>query len=894
MRAELSNQLFSTKLFVPPARETLAPRPRLVRRLNQGLELPLTLVSAPAGYGKTTLLSEWRLSNPDYPLAWISLDDEDNDPERFLSYLDAALESLKPGLAKVAPGLLQSPQPPSLQLLLAGLIHDLSQVEAPFALALDDYHAITTQTIHLAIAYLLDHMPPAMHLVLITRSDPPLPLPRLRVRGQLAEIRLADLRFTPEEAAAFLNQGMGLALSPDEVQALEQRTEGWIAALQLAALALQQPRAAQEAESVPAFIAAFRGSHHYVADYLSAEALERQSAEVRAFLLQTSILERMTGELCDAVTGRCDGQEMLLKLDRANLFVEPLDGQRRWYRYHPLFADLLRSRLQQEAAEQISALHHRASGWYRRGGFVTAAIHHALAAGDTSQVAELIEQHAMTWLLRGDAVTVMNWIRAAGPEVEERPWLGVYQSWARIITGEVEPIEARLRAAEGWIKAHAQHPDALPMRSQIAAIRAFVAERGRAPQQAITLARQALEWLPDEEAPMRSLVTFLLGDASWSTGDLAGALQAFDAVRRIDQGSGSPLLSVLAVSSSAILLSEQGELHQAEETFRNAIDIAAQTGGRRLPAIAVAHQGLANLAYEWNSLAAAAEFAQQALELGQRLGNPDTLANTYLVQARILLAQGEHGSALGALRQAESLARGQGVTPWSSLRIDALRVRLWLERGDLKAADAWAQRVGLDPMDEIRYPRQTGFLSLARILLAQQQTGALGGLLGRLQKYFERLALTGHAIEVCLLQSLAFRQQGNLSAAVERLSRALALGEPEDYTRTFLDEGEPLAELLRHAASRGISVKYAARLLAEFERSDGVPPEEQQPLVEPLSARELEVLRLMADGYSNQAIAVRLVVALGTVKAHTASLYRKLGVNSRTQAVARSRELALL
>jgi NAD(P)H-dependent FMN reductase len=418
--------ILSAKLFIPPRRAMLVPRPRLVERLTQGLQGPLTLISAPAGFGKTTLVSEWRASDAgrDIKLAWLSLDDEDNDPARFLAYLAAALGALNADLAEMASEALQSLHPPAMQIFLTNLVNQLGELPAPFALALDDYHVITAPQVHEAVAFLLDHLPPQMHIILLTRADPPLSLARLRARNQLAEIRAADLRFTSCEATAFLNQVMSLALSAGDVTALEQRTEGWIAGLQLAALAIQTLEGVRPAGDVSDFITAFTGSHHYIAEFLLAEVLIRQPETIRSFLLQISILERMTGDLCDQLTGRSDGQALLQQLDKANLFLIPLDGEHRWYRFHHLFAEMLRNLLQKTDPSCIPELHQRAAEWYEQQGFVSDAIRHRLAAGNQADAVRLIEQNAMAILLRGDSVTVLNWIASVEPLDFEMVYLG--------------------------------------------------------------------------------------------------------------------------------------------------------------------------------------------------------------------------------------------------------------------------------------------------------------------------------------------------------------------------------------------------------------------------------------------------------------------------------------
>ncbi len=888
--------LLSTKLFVPPPRPTLVPRSRLVARLSQGLTLPLTLISAPAGFGKTTLISEWRASNAGdaYPIACVSLEEEDNDPTRFLAYMVAALGTLKPELAETALGMLQSPQPPPIQAFLTGLINDLGEISHSFALVLDDYHAISSQPVHEAVSFILDHMPQHMHLVLLTRADPPLPLARLRARAQLVEIRADDLRFTSSEAAAFFNTRMGLALTSDDVVALEQRTEGWIAGLQLAALAMQTPRSTGSFDDTAKFIAAFTGSHHYVADYLVAEVLERQPEEVRSFLLQTSILGRMTSELCDRLTGRSDSQILLRQLETSNLFLVPLDEERRWYRYHHLFADVLSTQLRLAYQDQLAELHQRAAEWHEQNGYVGEAISHALAAGDQPRAARLIENNALEMLMRGEAVTVLNWIASIVPLNRERPWLGILQSWAFICTGQLDPLEVVLQEAERNLGSPGMTEDSQAARSHIAAIRALaVARRGEA-KRAITLAHEAIDELPESEVIIRGIVIFTLGDASWQTGDLAGAMRAFAEASQINAAVGNFLAGVLALSSSAALLAEQGELHQAAGSFQKALQLATRSDGRMMPAAAQAFLGLSGIEYEWNELDSAGRSVEQALEFGHRWGNPDTLAGAYLMRARLQQARGDTHSAVASLHEAEELARGHGVTTVRVPQIDAFRVRIWLEQANHEAVTRWAHAHPLNPVDEITYQHQVAYLTSARILIAQERADTALTLLEPILVQVEALGQMGRALEVLILQSLALADLGDMPRALSVLARALTFGQSEGYVRVFLDEGTAMANLLRHAGSHGLSPKYVAALLSQFDRDVAITPAAQQPLIEPLTDRELEVLRLLADGLSNQEIARTLSIALGTAKTHTSSLYRKLDVTSRTQAVARARELRLM
>ncbi len=561
-----------------------------------------------------------------------------------------------PDLVESALVSLQSPQPPPLRPFLSGLINDLDRFKIPFVLVLDDYHVITAQPVHEAITFILDHLPRQMHLILLTRADPPLPLARLRAHDQLVELRADDLRFTIDETTTFLNQVMGLALSEVDINTLEHRTEGWVAALQLAALSLHGYAEPSQ------LIATFGGGYHYIVDYLVEEVLNLQSDPLQEFLLQTSILERMTGSLCDALTLGADGQTTLEYLETANLFVTPIDNECCWYRYHHLFADVLSNRLRQTHPDQLHNLHIRASEWYEQNGFVSEAIHHALSAGDQPRAAHLVERNALAILMRGDAVTVLNWIASIALLIPKHPWLSIFQSWAYICTGQLAHIETTLQPAEGYITSYISGTEADQMRNHIAAIRALVAARRGEAQRAIDLAQNALEHLPESDVTIRSVVIFTLGDAYWQTGDLSGAKRSFAEVNRIDKAAGNFLAGVLALASVAVLLTEQGELHRAEETYRTAIQKVTRSDGRMMSAAAQACMGLSSIEYEWNDLEAAAHHAQQALELGRRWGFPDELAGTYLMQARLQQAQGDTMGAFECLRQAEELAQEPYLT----------------------------------------------------------------------------------------------------------------------------------------------------------------------------------------------------------------------------------------
>ncbi|MBL7065917.1 MAG: tetratricopeptide repeat protein [Anaerolineae bacterium] len=942
----MSSPLLKTKLYIPPVRPEVVPRPRLIERLNARLlhKRNLTLISAPAGFGKTTLLSEWvshletrflgknLVSGPRPPVAWVSLDEGDNDPIRFWAYFVAALRTLAlsqvEGIeAHIGEGVLsafQAPQLPPIEAVLTTLINEIAAVPQGdheghlYVLILDDYHLITAQPIHDALTFLLNHLPGNMHLVIATRADPPLPLARLRGRGQLTELRLTDLRFTPDEAAAFLNQVMGLGLAADDVAALASRTEGWIAGLQMAAVSMQGQ------DDVTGFIQAFTGSDRYILDYLVEEVLQRQPDSVQTFLLQTAILDRLTGPLCDAVLrisesanqrlvdsptrfladsltrSFADSQVMLEYLERNNLFVVPLDNERRWYRYHRLFADLLRQRLQQTQPDLVPTLHRRASEWFEQNGLMAQAIEHTLSAENLGRAGGLIEQAAEATLMRSEIATLLRWVDALPDElVRDRPQLCVYHAWALLFGGHpLDAVEARLRDVED---------DAGLSPGKAAALRALVALFQSQIPRAAELSRRALEQLPEDDVFLRGFATLLLGISHMVDGDMVAARQSLEEIARRSQEAGNVMLAVMVMCSLAELHKRQGQLDKAAAMYQQALELAVDGQGRRLPIAGEALMGLGELEREWNDLEAAVRYLTAGIEFTGKWGEIGAI-DGYISLAHVRQAQGDADSAQELLRKAWQLALQFDATEMDDDLVAAHQARLWVAQGNLEAARRWAEEreltvdASLAELEERvssvsfrSHRRRTAeYLTLVRVLIAQKRCDEALALLEPLLAIAERWGLNERVIKVQILKALACHAQGDIAQALAALERALSLAEPAGYVRVFVDEGEPMARLLYRAAARGIAPEYAGRLLAAFPALEPAAQEPQADMVEPLSERELEVLRLIAEGLSNQEIARRLFLSLSTVKWHTSNIYGKLGVKNRTQSVAKARSLDIL
>jgi LuxR family maltose regulon positive regulatory protein len=890
--------LLATKLHVPRPRPGFLSRQRLLERLAEGAARELTLVCAPAGFGKSSLLGDWaRRGQP--AVAWLSLDAGDNDPVRFWRYVAAALDPAGEGVAERVAPVLQAGQSASLEAVVTVVANALAGLPDQVALVLDDYHLIEAPPVHHSLGMLLERLPAQLRLVVAGRADPPLPLARWRARGQLAELRERDLRFTAEETAVLLGKVMGLELPAGSLAALATRTEGWAAGLQLAGLSLRD--------------------HRYVLDYLAEEVLDRQPEPLRRFLLETSLLERLSGGLCDAVTGRSDSQQLLEQIERANLFLIPLDEERRWWRYHQLFADLLQARLRQQRPERIPALHRAAAAWSEEHGLADQAVHHALAAGEVEGAARLIERHFDAVLRRAEDATLARWLATLPAElVRARPRLCLVEAYWALIDGRLEQAARLLEDAERALAITAEEPyepsvgRAASLLANIPATialgRAALAELHGDAEQTSAFARQALAEIGKGESMVESQARGYLAVADWLRGQVVKAEQALGGLVAAQRAAGDRSMAMWPQYELGQAQQARGHLGAALRNFEQTLKIAGDPG-RALPPEGIAYAGMAEVLYQRGELDAALGHATDGVGLCRQLASALPLAVGLAVLARVRQAQGDRAGALQAIGEAGRVRPDPQVTSLLD-PVPAVAARLLLAHDQIAEAARWTIERGLEAEDEPSYVRERDQLVLARVLLASDQAERALPLLGRLHELAAAQGRVGSVIEVRALQALALHAVGDQPGALAALAEALTLGAPEGWLQMFVDEGAPMAALLgrlaaapakKHAAAARLPAAYVERLLAAFEHA-GLPvlsPPRRggvamAGLVVALSDRELEVLGLLASGKPNQAIAEELVVTVDTVKSHVGHILGKLGAANRTQAVARARELGLL
>jgi LuxR family maltose regulon positive regulatory protein len=879
-----------TKLKVPPVRGNRVKRHHLIARLKAGIDRKLTLVSSPAGFGKTTLLSEFA-EECERPVAWFSIDTEDDDAIRFMSYLIASLESIQAGWGESLYPVLQSPKPENLETLTAIIINEISTDFPPFVLILDDYHLISSPDIHQALTHILEHQPVQMHMMIATRADPPLPLPRLRARDQLSEIRESDLRFNAQEAEVFFSQVMDLELEADQIIALERRTEGWAAGLQLAALSLQDQK------DKGRFVEQFAGSNRYILDYLGHEVLDQLDAEMREFLLQTSILDRFSAPLCEAATLLPNSQEILEKLETDHLFILALDQERTWYRYHRLFKEYLLKTLNIEKPGLEKELHLRAGIWFHQEGMLDEAIGHALASGDQTLAISLIQEAALEKLKRSETGSLLRWIEALPEDsIAGDPGLCLTHAWALMLRGgPLEMVESRLEIIE-------KETENDQLLGSAAVIRSLLASIDGRPHESLQFSSSALGLVPEDDLFTRSLLMDNLGMVHLMLGDFKAAVEHFALAVELSRQTGNLMIAVGGLCNMAGIWMLQGQLKRAWQANQQALDLATDARGRRLPVAGKALLGLGEIAREWNKLPEAVTYLEEGLQLFQTYGELGSILS-YVSLARLSEIQGDCEAAQEILNRARDLASSFAASQMDDDLVDSYQVQLWLTMGEQKRAEHWVAEVQLpklvktlppsgrfDPVWEIR--SQT----LVRVYISQADYQAALGVIKPLVEAANENQRLRSLVKYLAIQAVLQYLLGDIESALRTLEQSLELGEEEDFQRTFLDEGEPMARLLYEAAERGHHVEYTGRLLQEFGSEVPIVSQiiDQPGLVEPLSSREIEVLNLIAGGKSNQEIAAMLHISLSTVKGHTSNIFGKLIVRNRTEAVSRGREFGII
>ncbi len=887
----MSAPILATKLYIPLPSPDIVARPRLVDQLNDGLVkgCKLTLVSAPAGFGKTTLVSEW-IDRCGRLTTWLSLDIGDNDPARFLTYLIAALQKIKPGLGADLQPALQSSQPLQVENILTTLINEIDDIQENFLIILDDYHSIDSQQVDQSLIFLLEHLPPQMHLVITTREDPHLPLARLRARNQMTELRAADLRFTQEEAGEFLNRMMKLNLSVEDIEALESRTEGWITGLQLAAISMRGY------SDTTSFIQSFTGSHRFVLDYLVEEVLQQQPEKVLIFLMCTSILDRMCGPLCEAVrlAPPGSGKETLEYIEQANLFIVPLDNERRWYRYHHLFAELLRQRLHNSEASlterggTVTQYHKRASQWFEDNGLDLEAFQHAIAANDIERAARLIEGKQMPLYFRGGAAPILKWLESLPTTVlDARPSLWVTFASATLTIGLVTSVEEKVQAAEAALQLAEPNDKTRDLIGRIASVRATLAVTQHQAENIIFQAQRALEYLDPNNLSERAGIIWKLGYAHHLKGDRTAAKKAYIEALSTCEAIGRTVIAMMSAIGLGVIQEAENQLSLAFETYQRALKFG---GDPTPPPACDAHLGMARIFYQWNDLESAQYHAQQSLMLARQIINTDRSDLCELFIARLMVAKGDPVGAAEILARVDQSAHLHNFVNRIS-DVAAQQAIMFLHQGDVEAAAHLTQLHDL-PLCQVR------------IFLAQGDTSAALTALEILRQQMKEKGWADELLKVMILQSIALHEHGEKEKAVQLMGEVLALTEPHGFIRLFLDEGAPMAKILSAAAAQGIRIGYVNQLLASFnlqmkDEAISAPISTNHSavgsaMVEPLSPREYEILRLIASGLSNKQIGDRLYLALDTVKGHNRKIFDKLNVNSRSEAIARAHELNLL
>ena len=897
----MSLPLLQTKFHIPALRPTLVARPRLFTKLNEGMNGKLTLLSAAAGFGKTTLICDW-LRQTTLPAVWLSLDAADNDLPRFLRYLIGALQCPQPTLGQETLPLLQLPQTLPVDEILTALLNELTTLTQKLILVLDDYHVIEAPPIHQALSFLVEHGPPQLHLVITSRANPPLPLARWRGRGELTELRAADLRFTDGETTHFFQPFAQAGLTPADLALLTERTEGWIVGLQLAALSLEQQR------NVAGFVQNFSGSNRFILDYLLEEVLAQRSADVQTFLLTTSILERMCGPLCDALLGDTVGRPaslVLPELEGANLFVIALDDERYWYRYHHLFAGVLQQRLRQTMPQRITELHQRASHWFEEQGLLDEAVEYARRAGDLGRVTLLVEQEIRVLIMRGFSDLAKRWL-ATLPDasIQERPRLLIAQAWLRLFEVPIGDLEAPLRQAEHILAQTTDQPAAATsaLLAEIMSMRAVeIAISGKAA--ALSLTQEALRLAGPDNRFVQSIISYALAILDWGRGQWSVVPETFERAIVAAQATGNVIIAASVRYHFAMLQLEHGDFASAEALLAASAAFAySQPNLWPWPIVDSVQVGRGRLCYERNELAAALPLLQTGIELAQRRRNLYVIIEGYLTLAWVQQALGAEAAAQQALDQAAALV-SKATRPGTAQLVAAQQARLWLAQGKWEQATQWAQTQTVAATIGLMTEDPACALALAAIDIAQGATTAQHALALLDQMAATAVDWAGRHLQICLLRALALQRLGREAAARQALQQALTLGESAGYVRRLVDGGPALLPLLAQLPATVYRDQIMAALAGEPASTVSHKPTTnddmrgravaKQSLIEPLSERELEVLRLVVADASNQEIADQLVITVGTVKHHMTNILGKLGVRNRWAAIRRVEELGL-
>ena len=910
--------LLALKLTPTPVRATLVTRSRLLEALNRGIQYPLTLISAPAGWGKSTLLSTWveLLVEKEASVAWVSLEKEDNDSSQFWIALISAVKNQFPYIGQEALALLRSSKSYRVKSLLASILHELTSISKPVVIVLDDYHVIKKTALHEAFAFLLEHLPPHVHIVIATRSSESLPLTHIRVQGRVFEIHAHDMRFTTDETEAFLRQVMALDVSKKVVDMLVERTEGWIAGLQLAALALQGQ------ENQEQFITGFSGNHAYIADYLAEEILHQQSEDIQHFLLVNALLDRFNGSLCDAVMQREGSQLLLRNLERMNLFLIPLDEQREWYRYHHLFAEFLRNRSEQQSGTQIPAFHLRAAHWLEQHGYIEDALHHFLAAQDVEQAAHLVEQQCEPLLRQGNIIALLRLIEALPDEfIKSNPYLALNHAALLCTTDSLEQAERRIHDVEQalgqevfYALAHVPLPElhaeqqAAFLRTGLLVLQISLASFRGDIAQTLELSQQVDKQFISSNAFLQSTLQACLGAAYTLNGQFQEANRAFLEAEVTGKLANHTHVILASAGSRAYILMEQGHLHQAAQQYQQMQHYAIDEHGAHYPVASLAYLGIGELYYNWNRLEEAQQALQTGMELGQQWGHLTSVARGKIFLALTRYEQGYADDAFAILEDAERqamLAHASHIIT----QVGATRAHLWLMQGNLKEAIHWTQGCGLSEHDTIHYLDEFSYLTLAKVFLATDKLHQATSLLHQLLTHAEQGCRVRSVIDVLILQALVAQKQGHTKQAQSILSRVLELAEPESIIRPFVDQEGSMRLLLvdmlsmyRHNVSpTSTMLPYLDTLLSVLNPYSATHTLEQPCFISDsdransfLSRREQEILHLLASGLSNQQIADKLVVTTGTVKWYLKHIYRKFDAHSRTQVIMQAKARQIL